>query len=302
MGGISSSIRQVFSPDGCFIQVNLDLDAIQALQLEVDIESIALALVAAPKLKIKPKHIVTRGDSVLRISPPDDSHLSGSLLSSLAKLSSALPDVIVKGHSSVTRAVINHDDGDEGGYHLLVEGLGLANVLGTTGVDWKNTTSNHIMEVARVLGIEAARHAIAQQINFTMAGHGLSVDHRHLMLLADLMTFKGVVLGITRFGIAKMKESVLMLASFEKTVDHLLEAAVRGQSDPCSGVSECIIIGKPMPCGTGLFQCLAASPGQEALSLEKHKRKPLLFGNRLRVNSHGRTQEHQPAVSIDREH
>ena len=33
------------------------------------------------------------------------------------------------------------------------------------------------------------------------------------------------VLGITRFGIAKLKESVLMLASFEKTVDILFDGA-----------------------------------------------------------------------------
>lgn len=39
------------------------------------------------------------------------------------------------------------------------------------------------------------------------------------------------VLGITRFGLSKMKESVLMLASFEKTVDHLFDAAIHGRSD-----------------------------------------------------------------------
>jgi DNA-directed RNA polymerase III subunit RPC1 len=41
------------------------------------------------------------------------------------------------------------------------------------------------------------------------------------MLLADVMTYKGEVLGITRFGMAKMKDSVLMLASFEKTTGAL---------------------------------------------------------------------------------
>lgn len=46
-----------------------------------------------------------------------------------------------------------------------------------------------------------------------MKSHGMSIDQRHVMLLGDLMTFKGEVLGITRFGLAKMKESVLMLAS-----------------------------------------------------------------------------------------
>ena len=41
--------------------------------------------------------------------------------------------------------------------------------------------------------------------------------------------FKGQVLGITRFGIEKMKESVLTLASFEKTADHLFDASLHGR-------------------------------------------------------------------------
>ena len=89
-----------------------------------------------------------------------------------------------------------------------------------------------------------------------MSNHGMSVDRRHLMLLADLMTYKGEVLGITRFGLARMKESVLMLASFEKTADHLFDAAYYGQTDVITGVSECIIMGIPMSIGTGIFKLL----------------------------------------------
>lgn len=62
------------------------------------------------------------------------------------------------------------------------------------------------------------------------------------------------MLGITRFGIAKMKDSVLMLASFEKTTDHLFDAALHGRQDDIAGVSEAIIMGMPMAAGTGLFQ------------------------------------------------
>jgi DNA-directed RNA polymerase III subunit RPC1 len=51
-----------------------------------------------------------------------------------------------------------------------------------------------------------------------------------------------------------MKDSVLMLASFEKTTDHLFDAAVHGRVDEIEGVSECIIMGIPMPIGTGLFK------------------------------------------------
>jgi DNA-directed RNA polymerase III subunit RPC1 len=84
------------------------------------------------------------------------------------------------------------------------------------------TTSNNTYEVASVLGIEAARQTIMTEINYTMESHGMSIDRRHITLLADLMTCRGEVLGITRHGLAKMKESVLMLASFEKTGDHLV--------------------------------------------------------------------------------
>ena len=76
------------------------------------------------------------------------------------------------------------------------------------------------------------------------------------MLLSDVMTYRGEILGINRFGIAKMKESVLMLASFEKTPDHLFDAAVSGAVDTIDGVSECIIMGTAIPLGTGVFKLL----------------------------------------------
>nr|XP_053634315.1 DNA-directed RNA polymerase III subunit RPC1-like [Cherax quadricarinatus] len=89
-----------------------------------------------------------------------------------------------------------------------------------------------------------------------METHGLSVDHRHVMLLADLMTSTGKVLGITRYGLSKMKASVLTLASFEKTADHLFDAAYYSQNNVIQGVSDCIIMGKPMNIGTGVFKLL----------------------------------------------
>mmetsp|Transcript_9193 Transcript_9193/g.13717 ORF Transcript_9193/g.13717 Transcript_9193/m.13717 type:complete len:230 (+) Transcript_9193:1186-1875(+) len=118
------------------------------------------------------------------------------------------------------------------------------------------TKTNHIVEMQRVLGIEAARLVISQEIKYIMTAYGITVDRRHLMLLSDVMTFKGEVLGITRFGVAKMKESVLMLASFEKTTDHLFDAAVHSREDAIVGVSECIIMGVPIPIGTGLFKLI----------------------------------------------
>lgn len=61
-------------------------------------------------------------------------------------------------------------------------------------------------------------------------------------------------MGITRFGVAKMKDSVLMLASFEKTTDHLFDAAAYGKNDSILGVSESIIMGNAAAgCGTSMY-------------------------------------------------
>jgi DNA-directed RNA polymerase III subunit RPC1 len=100
----------------------------------------------------------------------------------------------------------------------------------------------------------------------------MTIDRRHVMLLADLMSFKGEILGITRFGIAKMKDSVLMLASFEKTTDHLFEASFFSKQDRIQGVSECIIMGVPMSLGTGIFKLL-----QNDKKLGELKKREFLF-------------------------
>lgn len=43
---------------------------------------------------------------------------------------------------------------------------------------------------------------------------------------------------------------------FEKTADHLFDAAYYGQTDSIDGVSERIILGMPAAIGTGLFKLI----------------------------------------------
>jgi len=174
----------------------------------------------------------------------------------LQELRNRLIDVRISGIPTVERAIINRDEKDDKKYHIAVEGYGLKEVMAAQGIDYTKTVTNHVIECEDVLGIEAARSTIISEIRFTMDQYGISIDYRHLNLLADVMTCKGTVLGITRFGVQKMKHSTLMLASFEKTTDHLFDSAVRGRSDDIEGVSECIIMGLPIPLGTGLFKLL----------------------------------------------
>ena len=61
----------------------------------------------------------------------------------------------------------------------------------TPGIDYRKTSTNHIMETAEVLGIEAARNVIIDEIKFTIGQYGIQIDNRHVQLLADEMTYKG---------------------------------------------------------------------------------------------------------------
>ncbi len=139
-------------------------------------------------------------------------------------------------------------------YVLITDGTNLAAVLKVDGVDPTKTTSNSIHEIENVLGIEAAREALIREIMNTLREQGLDVDIRHIMLLADTMTWSGVVKQIGRHGVAGEKPSVLARAAFEVTVKQLFDASARGEVDEIKGVTENVIIGQIAPVGTALVR------------------------------------------------
>lgn len=277
LGEVALYIKEVHSADQSYISIKLDMAVIQNLNLSIDAFTVRWAILHAssvssvskmPVLRlVKDKHVIVTSSKAtrLKVFPPDAKETNRGVPVSkrvyfvIQALKAALPNVIVQGIPTVSRAVINEEVDNASGkkiYYMLVEGYGLSSVMGCPGVDGRHTKTNNIVEMQSVLGIEAARSMIASEIMYIMTAYGITVDRRHLMLLSDVMTFKGEVLGITRFGVAKMKESVLMLASFEKTTDHLFDAAVHSRQDNINGVSECIIMGVPVPIGTGLFKVL----------------------------------------------
>ncbi|PWY98687.1 putative RPO31-DNA-directed RNA polymerase III, 160 kd subunit [Testicularia cyperi] len=260
LGDITSVIEEAWAASYTYLGVHIDMQAIQKLQLEITLNDIKWAIVNAPKLKIKEDQVqVVPQKNRIRIIVASEGQQDGSdVYYSLKALKRALPSIVVKGIPQATRAVISDEKGSR---KLLVEGYGLLKVMTTEGVVGSQTHTNHVMEMQTVLGIEAARTSVYREIETTMSAHGMSIDPRHVMLLADTMTYKGEVLGITRFGVAKMKDSVLMLASFEKTTDHLFDAALFGKKDEVLGVSESIIMGNPaQTVGTGMPALVTPAP------------------------------------------
>jgi len=259
---IASILEEAWAPDYTYLGVIIDTDAMRKLQLELTLDDIKWAIVNTKKLKIKQEAITTllrKNRLKIYVDGQDKFYR-------LRELARGLSGVVVKGVPTISRAIINikdknDDRGKKGDKELLVEGYGLQKCMIAEGVVGEQTSSNHVIETAQVLGIEAARRTITNEIQYTMKSHDMIIDPRHVMLLGDVMTYKGEVLGITRFGVAKMKDSVLMLASFEKTTDHLFDAAAFGKTDSIAGVSESIIMGNPATlCGTSMPALYSAAP------------------------------------------
>jgi DNA-directed RNA polymerase subunit A" len=166
----------------------------------------------------------------------------------LQSMFEAVKNAKIKGIDGITRAVISKK---EGKYSIVTEGSNLKEVLKVEGVDADNVMTNSILEVADVLGIEAARNSIIHEAEGTLGEAGLDVDIRHIMLVADLMTNDGSVKAIGRHGVSGKKSSVLARAAFEITAAHLLHAAMVGEVDHLEGVTENIIVGQPVTLGTG---------------------------------------------------
>ena len=165
----------------------------------------------------------------------------------LRLLADKVRDLQISGVKKIGKVIIRKDEE----WVIHTEGSNLKEILSLDGIDPKRTTTNSIREIEDVLGIEAARQSIINEANNTLSEQGLTVDVRHIMLVADIMTSEGEVKSIGRHGISGEKSSVLARAAFEETGKHLLNASIRGEVDDLTGIIENIIIGQPIPLGTG---------------------------------------------------
>ncbi|MEM0040158.1 DNA-directed RNA polymerase subunit A'' [Thermofilum sp.] len=203
---------------------------------------------ALEKVKGKKGKIEREGNTVIFYTGLEE-------LTKLRRMYDRVLGLRIKGIKGIKHAIVKpvrDDNGELVEYVILTEGSNLKAVLGIEGVDPTRTTTNNIMEIYEVLGIEAARNAIIKEIKRVLDDHGLDVDYRHIMMVADAMTYSGKVRQVGRHGVAGEKGSVLARASFEVTVKNLVEAALRGEVDELRGVIENVIIGsRPIPLGTG---------------------------------------------------
>jgi DNA-directed RNA polymerase subunit A' len=183
------------------------------------------------------------------------------------KTKEKIKEVILTGVKDVSQVLVVKR---ERNFVILTAGSNLKDVMAMKGVDADNVISNDLNETAKILGVEAARQLIINEIDKVINSQGLTIDKKHSMLVADTMTASGTVKGITRMGIIGDKNSILARASFETPVKQFVQATKTGKKDELKSVIENIILNQPVPVGTGLPGLLVKVTGSLA---EKSKEK-----------------------------
>ena len=133
-------------------------------------------------------------------------------------------------------------------------GTNLLEVLGLDFIDNKRTISNDIVEIYEVLGIEAARQAIYNELAEVIEFDGTYINSHNYSVLVDRMTATSKMISIFRHGINNDNIGPIAKASFEETPEMFLKAARHAELDTLRGVSANVMCGQEGFFGTSAFQ------------------------------------------------
>tara|TARA_B110000285_G_scaffold234836_1_gene313266 strand:+ start:2134 stop:6708 length:4575 start_codon:yes stop_codon:yes gene_type:complete len=137
---------------------------------------------------------------------------------------------------------------------LISDGINLVEVMNSPYVDYINTHSNDIIEIFNVLGVEAGRQVLIDEIVDVIDHAGEYINLRHIELLCDVMTSRGILTSINRQGIKRGDIGPLAKCSFEDTTDQLIKAGIFSEKDNLKGVSSNIMMGQRIKSGTGMCE------------------------------------------------
>jgi len=133
-------------------------------------------------------------------------------------------------------------------FYAETEGIDLLTTLGLHFVDSTRTHSNDPQQIKEVLGIEAARFSICDEIQLIIR-EAAEISNRHLLLLVDYMTYMGNITPISIIGSSSKDEGTLLAASRVKATETIASAALRNLTDVKTPTSQ-IALGKAPDVGS----------------------------------------------------
>ena len=222
-------------------------------------------------LRIRPNILNKKKIKSQSLDQMDDIYLLKSFQDQL------LQNIILRGTKNIKKVIlrklVNHIRMDstefvkEPAWVLDTVGTNLMDTLALDFIDSSRTITNDIQEVKKVLGIEAARQCIYNEL-LEVFDNGYINSH-HLGLLCDRMTATSKMVSIFRHGINADDIGPLAKASFEETPEMFLKAARHGELDQMCGVSANIMCGQQGYYGTSSFQILLDSSNYNPASTKE---------------------------------
>jgi len=238
-------------------KISAELDASSVKSIHTSVEKIA------EKLNEKKFNVKAKGNFIYTVNPELD-------FKELYKLKEKIREATISGVKDIAQVLVVKR---ERNYVILTAGSNLKDILDFKGVNAEKTTTNNLAEISGVLGIEAARNSIMNEVNKVIEQQGFDINKRHIKLIADSMTYNGNVKGSTRMGIISDKTSILARASFETPIKQFVNATVKGSKDELASVIENIILNQPVPLGTGLPGLLVKVTGPLVKKEDMKKKK-----------------------------
>ena len=175
------------------------------------------------------------------------------LLESIVEM--CLDEVMVHEVPGVSRAVVMRKLDEHNKAVVETEGCNLDAILSRTDVDLNRFYTNDIAQILSTYGIEAARTAIIREVSEVFKAYSISIDPRHLQLIADYVTQSGEWIGMSRHSM-KGCASPIQQMSFETTVNFLSQATLHGATDTMGSPSASLTMGNVIKAGTGLCEIL----------------------------------------------
>ncbi|MBI5392908.1 DNA-directed RNA polymerase subunit A'' [Candidatus Woesearchaeota archaeon] len=226
--------------------VNVAKAAVDVTLSQEKLTALKLTVPSVVKAIESMRGIVVKADgNIVTIKPKGKEEA----INEVFKLKDKVKEIYISGVKGITQVLPIKKEEE---FIIVTAGSNMKEVLQIEGVDAEKTITNDIIEIAQVLGVEAARQSVINEVKKVIDAQGLNVDLRHIMLVADTMTVTGNIKGLTRYGIVSEKASVLARASFETPLKHIIEASISGETDYLNSVVENVMLNQPVPVGTGL--------------------------------------------------
>lgn len=253
------SEKYVNLPTSCKWVINLEFNIEKLFSARIELEDIAFALEDASCCALT---CVISPNIIGRIEVYVDTEMMKSHLEDKIKIGGVITNdnldyylvrdptidfikkTLISGVQGVKKAY-SREDLSTHEWVMDTDGAQFLDILtASSDIDTVRTMVNDIHEIASVLGIEAARRFLFEDISRVISHDGTYINPRHISLLVDVMTASGDLTAASRDGISRDDAGPNAKIMFEKSIDNAMIACAFGEVDSMTSLASSVMYGK----------------------------------------------------------